>query len=122
MSPPLRWARTASAIEVRRVEIRPGRSFANQSRRLAVASASGSARWFCDELDAEERRQRVELVVLEVGVALAGDHEGVEVTALLEAGAVAEGLLDEAEVEAHVVADDDAVADELERFFRRVSR
>ena len=29
-----------------RVAIRPGRSFANQIRRLAVASASGSARWF----------------------------------------------------------------------------
>jgi hypothetical protein len=42
----VRVARIESAIWLFRVEIRPGRSFANQVRRLAVASASGSARWF----------------------------------------------------------------------------
>ena len=66
------------------------------------------------ELDAEEMRQRRELVVLEVGIALAGDRQRVEVAARLEVGAVRERGLDEPEVEADRVADDLRVADELE--------
>ena len=60
------------------------------------------------ELDAEEVRQRVELVVLEVGIALAGDRQRVEVATLLEVGPVAERGLEEAEVEPDGVPDDRA--------------
>ena len=66
------------------------------------------------ELDAEEVRQRRELVVLEVRIALAGDRQRVEVAARLDVGAVGERGLDEGEVEADRVADDLRVADELE--------
>ena len=61
-------------------------------RRLGVGQRAMRLR----ELDAEEVRQRRQLVVLEVGVALAREHEGVEVAARLDVGAVAEGGLDEA--------------------------
>ena len=66
------------------------------------------------ELDAEEVRQRRELVVLEVRIALAGDRQGVEIAARLDVGAVGERRLDEGEVEADRVTDDLRVADELE--------
>ena len=66
------------------------------------------------ELDAEEVRQRRELVVLEVRIALAGDREGVEVAARLEVGPVGERGLDEPEVEPDRMTDDLRVADELE--------
>ena len=48
--------------------------------------------------------------------------ERVEVRARLEAEAVALGLLDEAEVEADVVADDERVADEVEQLVGRLLR
>mgnify|MGYP003693631577 CR=1 FL=1 len=48
-----------------------------------------------------------ELVVLEVRIALAGDRQRVEVAARLEVRAVGERRLDEAEVEADRMADDD---------------
>ena len=67
------------------------------------------------ELDAEEGGQGPELVVLEIRVALAGDDQRVEVPALRDAGAVAEGLLEERDVEADGVADERRVPDELER-------
>ena len=47
-------------------------------------------------------------------VALAGDDERVEVAAGLEAVAVAQGRLDEGEVEADRVADEDRVAGEVD--------
>ena len=122
MSPPSRWARTASPIALRRVEIRPGRSLANQSSRLAVASASGRARWPWAQLDAEEAGQVTELVRLGAGIALAGDDQGVEVGPGLEPESVALGVLDEAEVEADVVADDERVPDELQQLIGRLLR
>ncbi len=66
------------------------------------------------QLDPEEVGQRPELVVLEIRVALAGDHERVQVAALGDAGAVAERLLEERDVEADRVADELCVADEVE--------
>ena len=66
------------------------------------------------ELDAEEVREGRQLVVLEVRVALARDGQRVEVATLLEVGPVAERGLEEGEVEADAVADDDRVADEGE--------
>ena len=74
------------------------------------------------ELDAEEPGQGPELVVLEVRVALAGDDQRVEERALRDAGAVAEGLLDERDVEADGVADEGGVADELEDLARGLGR
>ena len=41
--------------------MRPGRSLPNQISSFAVASASGRARWFCAELDAEELGQVAQL-------------------------------------------------------------
>ena len=115
MSPPSRLARTASAIASRE-RLDAGRQVLGEpdAAALAVASASGSARWLWLELDAEERARSPSLYVLEVGIALAGDHERVEVAARLEPEAVADRLLEEAQVEADVVADDQRVADELE--------
>ena len=111
-------ARTAVAIPSPSASMRPGRSFANQSSRLAVASASGRARWLAVQLDAEEVRQRAELVVLEVRIPLAGDDERVQVGARLDARAVAEGLLEERDVEADRMADERGLADEVERLAR----
>ncbi len=74
------------------------------------------------ELDAEEGRQRRELVVLEVGIALAGDRQRVEVAARLEVRPVGQGGLEEPEVEADRVADDHRVADELEGLAGGVGR
>ena len=102
--------------------MRPGRSLPNQISRLAVASASGSGPMGLRELDAEEVRQRRELVVLEIRVALAGDRQGVEVAARLEAGPVGQRGLEEGQVEADGVADDLGVADELERLLGGIGR
>ena len=106
VSPPLRWARTASPIDVRRVEIATRQVVREPEQqvggRLGVRQGAVALR----ELDAEEARQVTELVRLGAGIALAGDDQRVEVRARLEPEAVALGLFDEAEVEADVVADD----------------
>ena len=87
-----------------------------------MASASGRARWFAESSTPKKAGQGPELVVLEVRVALAGDDERVEVRALRDAGAVAEGLLDEGDVEADGVADERRVTDELEHLPRGLCR
>ncbi len=70
------------------------------------------------ELDPEEPGQVTELVRLGARVALTGDDERVQVRARREPEPAALGLLDEAEVEAHVVPDDGRIADELEELLR----
>ncbi len=74
------------------------------------------------ELDAEEMRQRRELVVLEVRIALASDRQRVEVAALLHVRAVGDGRLEEREVEPDRMPDDQRVADEVERLARGLGR
>ena len=75
------------------------------------------------ELDPEEPGEVAELVALgPVRIALAGEDQRVEVLARLEAEAVAEGLLEEAEVEADVVADERGVTDELQELLGSVLR
>ncbi|GIW20188.1 MAG: hypothetical protein KatS3mg065_0484 [Chloroflexota bacterium] len=65
--------------------------------------------------EAEEGGQVAELERLRrPGERLPGDDEGVEVAAVLEAEAVAEGGLEEGDVEADVVADDEGVPGEGE--------
>ncbi len=64
------------------------------------------------ELDAEERREVAQAIRLSARVALAGDDERVEVPALLEPVPVAPGRLDERQVEADRVADDERLAGE----------
>ena len=111
----VRVARTAVAMPVLSSAIRPGRSLPNQVSRVAVASASGRARWLSLSSTPKKLASVAELVVLEVRVALAGDDQRVEVAALLDAGAVAERGLEERDVEAHRVADEQRVAHEVER-------
>ncbi len=122
LSPPVRVARMASA----RPALRPGDPAGEVvpepdeqvGGRLGVRP--GSMR--LGELDAEEVRQRRQLVVLEVRIALAGDRQGVEVAALLEVRPVAQRRLDEGEVEPDRVPDDDRVTDELDGVARGVGR
>src|SRR4029079_14051591 len=87
-------------------------------RRLGVARAPMRLR----QLDPEEPGQVGQLVRLGARVALASDDERVEVLARLEPEPVALRLLDEAEVEADVVADDRRVADEGEQLVGRLLR
>src|SRR3990172_2287117 len=74
------------------------------------------------ELHTEVARERLEPVILQVRIAIAGDDERVEVAAGVEARAVPEGLLDEAEIEAHRVTDHEGVTDEGHALARRVGR
>ena len=108
VSPPLRWARTASPIDCAQGRDPAGQVVGEPEQqvggRLGVRQGAVALR----ELDAEEARQVTELVRLGAGIALAGDDQRVEVRARLEPEAVALGLFDEAEVEADVVADDRA--------------
>ena len=67
------------------------------------------------QVDAEVVRQRRQLVVLEVRVALAGDDQRVEVAARLDVRAVGEGGFDEAEIEPDRMTDDQRVTGEIER-------
>ena len=107
VSPPVRLARTALGDRLaerrdpaRQVVGEPEQQVGGRLRvrQGPVALRQSSMPKKCDSV--------AELVVLEVRVALAGDDERVEVAARREPGPVAERLLDEAEVEADVVADD----------------
>jgi hypothetical protein len=60
-----------------------------------------------------------ELVGLEVRVSLAGNNKGVEVAAGDELAGLAEGQVQEAEVEADVVADNRRAGDEGQELFGR---
>jgi len=71
---------------------------------------------------AEEAGDVAELVRLEVRVAIASDGEGVEVARLGEPARLAERLLDEAQVEADVVADQAGRPGELHEAQGRVAR
>jgi len=73
------------------------------------------------DLDAEEAGNVPELVRLKVRVCLTGDHESVEVAALDELPGLAEGLVEEAQVEAHVVANHGSATDERPQLFRRLA-
>jgi hypothetical protein len=74
------------------------------------------------QVDPEERRERVQLVVLEVRIALAGDRQRVEEAARVVVGGAAAGLLEEAEVEVDAVADDERVTDVVDGLLRRLGR
>ena len=113
-SPPVLIDRTESAMPFLRPLIRPGRSLREPQEQVGRRLGVGPCPVRLGELDAEEVGERRQLVVLEVRVALAGDGQGVEVAALLEVRAVGEGGLDEAQVEADRVADDERVTDERE--------
>ena len=71
-------------------------------------------------LQLEVLRQVAELEDVLVRIGIACEREGVQVAALLEGGAVREGGLDEAEVEADVVADEQRVIRPLEQLLHRV--
>ena len=85
------------------------------SGRLGVGQAAVSGL----DGDAEELGDVAQLVGLEVRVALAGDHECVEVTALDELPVLTQGHVQEADVEAHVVAHDRGAGDESEQLLGR---
>ena len=74
------------------------------------------------QLDAEEPGEVGKLVRLGAGIALASDHERVEVAARLEPEPIAFGLFDEAKIEADVVTDDQAIAHEGQQLVGRLLR
>ena len=114
LSPPLRVARIDPAIAfAQRGD--PGRQVvAEPDQQVGGRLGVGQRPMRLGELDAEEVRQRRQLVVLEIGIALAGDRQRVEVAARLEVRAIGERRLEEGQVEADRMADDDRVTDERE--------
>ncbi len=69
--------------------------------------------------DAEEARDIAQLVRLEIRIGLTSDHERVQVAALDELATLAQSLVQEANIEAHVVADDRSAGDEGEQLLGR---
>ena len=70
--------------------------------------------------DAEEPGHVAELVRLEVRIGLASDRQRVEVAAGGELAGLAQRLIEEAQIEADVVADDRSAADEREQLLGRL--
>ena len=106
LSPPVRVARIDVGDAVAERGDATGQVVAEPDQQVGRRLGVGAGAMRLGELDAEEVRQRRQLVVLEVRIALAGDRQRVEVAALLEVRAVGERRLEEAEVEADRVTDD----------------
>ena len=98
--------------------MRPGSSVARRISSAAVASASGRARWVGSAVRSKKRASSASLYDVEVGIGLARQHQRVEVATRLDARAVGERGVQEAEVEAHVVADEQRVAGPVEELAR----
>ena len=113
-SPPVRVARTASATDGTERGQPGGQVLGEPDQQAGGGLGIRQRAMRLRELEAEEVREGRQLVDLEVRVGLAREGQRVEVAALLEWRPVAERGLQEAEVEADVVADDDRVTGEVE--------